>query len=215
MLQHYRMCRFLFRPVCVFWLLLCAAGAMAADERVKLEARPMTEDAVFAGGCFWCVEADFEKVKGVLSVDSGYTGGKEESPTYEQVSSGQTGHLEAVRVVYDPAQVTYEQLLSLYWRSVDPTVANRQFCDQGPQYRSAIFYLPHQKEAAEASLRELKAEGLFKNIYTELLPRNRFWPAEDYHQDYARRNPIRYNIYRKGCGRDARLAQIWRKKDAP
>jgi len=196
---------------------LTSAAAAATNENIKNEnikkdSAPMTEDAVFAGGCFWCIEADFEKVKGVQSVESGYTGGKEENPTYEQVSSGKTGHLEAVRVVYDPAQVSYRELLEKFWRSIDPTAENRQFCDRGPQYRSAIFYLPAQKKAATDSLLALEDLGLFKKIHTELIARTPFWAAEEYHQDYARRNPIRYKFYRMRCGRDARLEKVWSKQ---
>ena len=168
--------------------------------------------AIFASGCFWCTESDFEKLPGVISAESGYTGGRTENPSYEQVSAGATGHAEAVRLRYDPARVSYEQLLAHYWRNVDPTVKDRQFCDHGTQYRSAIFYLDEaQRRAAEASRDALLASGRFERIYTEILPASTFWPAEEYHQDYYRKNPLRYNFYRHTCGRDARLEALWGK----
>lgn len=167
--------------------------------------------ATFAGGCFWCTEADFEKLPGVIEAVSGYTGGHRSRPTYEQVSSGRTGHIEAVQLRYDPARVSYEQLLAWYWRHIDPLTANAQFCDEGPQYRSAIFVHDQaQRQAAEASRAALAASGQLKGaIVTEILPAGRFWPAEDYHQDYARKNPVRYRYYRWGCGRDQRLEALW------
>ncbi|CAM3863919.1 peptide-methionine (S)-S-oxide reductase MsrA [Parendozoicomonas haliclonae] len=174
---------------------------------------PKTSEAIFAGGCFWCTESDFEKVKGVLSAESGYIGGKEEQPTYPQVSSGVTGHTEAVRVVYDPQQVSYPDLLYVFWRSIDPTVENRQFCDRGAQYRSGIFYnSSEQQQAAEDSLKTLQQSGRFAKIYTELTEAGTFWPAEEYHQDYYKKNPIRYNFYRTRCGRDSRLEDLWGKE---
>ncbi|HEY5656547.1 MAG TPA: peptide-methionine (S)-S-oxide reductase MsrA [Myxococcota bacterium] len=171
-------------------------------------------EALFAGGCFWCMEPAFDEVPGVVSTTSGYTGGRVESPTYEQVSSGSTGHAEAVRVVYDPSQVTYEKLLDVFWHNIDPTVRNRQFCDTGSQYRSAIFASgPEERELAEASRRRV-AERLGVPIQTEIVDAGAFYPAEEYHQDYYRKNPLRYAFYRRGCGRDARLAEIWG-ADAP
>ncbi|PWF45455.1 peptide-methionine (S)-S-oxide reductase MsrA [Massilia glaciei] len=166
--------------------------------------------AIFASGCFWCTESDFEKLKGVVKAESGYTSGRVPNPTYEQVSAGGTGHTEAVRVVYDPSKVSYSQLLAYFWRNVDPTVKDQQFCDVGDQYRSGIYYLnEEQRKAAQASLAALQKSGRFKQIYTEIVPASPFYVAEDYHQDYAKKNPIRYRYYRSGCGRDARLKQLW------
>ena len=178
-----------------------------------LQAQARTEEAVFAGGCFWCTESDFEKLDGVLSAESGYTGGPQKNPTYKQVASGRTDHIESVKVVYDPDKVSYQDLLYTYWRSVDPTVANRQFCDSGPQYRTAIFYRgKEQEQAARQSLKDLQASKRFPHIYTELHALEEFWPAEDYHQDYYKKNPIRYHFYRTRCGRDDRLKHVWGKE---
>ncbi len=166
--------------------------------------------AIFAGGCFWCVEADFEKLPGVISAESGYMRGKVERPTYKQVSAGGTGHVEVVRVVFDPARVTYQQLLEHFWRNIDPTVKDQQFCDVGDMYRSGIYFLDAaQQRAAEASRSALVASKRFAQIHTEIEPATTFWPAEDYHQDYYKKNPVRYKLYRSGCGRDARLAELW------
>jgi peptide-methionine (S)-S-oxide reductase len=166
--------------------------------------------AIFAGGCFWCVESDFEKLSGVLEVESGYTAGRTANPTYEQVSAGGTGHVEAVRVIYDPKKVTYPQLLDYFWRHIDPTVKDRQFCDIGTQYRSGIYWQNEdERKAAEASRDALLTSGKFKVIHTELAPATAFWLAETYHQDYYKKNPIRYAYYRKSCGRDARVEQVW------
>ncbi len=169
------------------------------------------ETAVFAGGCFWCTESDFEKIPGVSAAVSGYIGGKESNPTYEQVSAHATGHAEAVQVTFDPNVVSYAQLLEHFWRSIDPTVKDRQFCDSGPQYRSGIFTLDAgQKKQAEASKAALEKSGVLKSpIQTEITAAGRFWPAEDYHQDYYKKNPVRYKFYRSGCGRDARLKELW------
>nr|WP_298171841.1 peptide-methionine (S)-S-oxide reductase MsrA [uncultured Pseudomonas sp.] len=170
--------------------------------------------AVFAGGCFWCTESDFDKVPGVLETTSGYIGGNVDNPTYEQVSAGTTGHIEAVQVRYDASKTSYAKLLEAYWPTIDPITANAQFCDHGSQYRSAIFYANAEEQAqAEASKVALQASGRFKrNIVTEILPMTTFYPAEDYHQDYYQRNPLRYAYYRNGCGRDARLERLWGKK---
>jgi peptide-methionine (S)-S-oxide reductase len=167
--------------------------------------------ATFAGGCFWCIEADLEKVEGVRTVTSGYTGGSVADPTYKQVSAGTTGHTEAVRVIYDPEVVSYEELLEIFWRLIDPTVRDRQFCDVGSQYRSGIFYHDeNQREAAERSRAELERTKPFRQpIVTEITEATEFYPAEAYHQDYAKKNPLRYSYYRKGCGRDQRLAELW------
>jgi peptide-methionine (S)-S-oxide reductase len=168
--------------------------------------------AIFAGGCFWCTEADFDKVPGVLSTTSGYIGGELARPSYEQVSRGGTGHLEAVRVVFDPDKTDFSRLLEAFWPTVDPLDAGGQFCDRGYHYRSAIFYLDeNQKELAQASKAALTASGRLKGeIATLVLVAGRFWPAEEYHQDYAKRNPLRYSYYRSRCGRDQRLAQVWK-----
>jgi peptide-methionine (S)-S-oxide reductase len=170
--------------------------------------------AVFAGGCFWCTESDFDKVSGVLSTTSGYIGGHVANPSYQQVSAGNSGHLEAVQVRYDPSQTSYAKLLEAYWPTIDPLTANAQFCDHGSQYRSAIFYATAEEKAlAETSKAALQASGRFSQpIVTEILPATTFYPAEDYHQDYHQKNPLRYNYYRHGCGRDARLEQLWGKK---
>ena len=165
--------------------------------------------ATFAGGCFWCMEGPFDKLPGVISTTSGYTGGTKANPTYEEVSNGGTGHRESVEVVYDPRKVTYAQLLDTFWHNVDPTDNSGQFCDHGPQYRSAIFYHDaEQKRLAEASKAAL--EKRFR-VATDILSASQFWRAEEYHQDYYKKNPIRYHFYRFNCGRDQRLEQIWGK----
>lgn len=173
-----------------------------------------TAYATFAGGCFWCIEADFEKVEGVLTVTSGYTSGHVANPTYKQVSGGGTGHTEAIRVVYDPSVVTYDELLGVFWHNIDPTVVDRQFCDVGDQYRSGIFFHNQtQREAAERSRTELEQTKPFPGpVVTEITAATAFYPAEAYHQDYAKKNPLRYGYYRKGCGRDRRLEQLWGEK---
>lgn len=169
--------------------------------------------AIFAGGCFWCVEQDFEKLHGVLEVESGYTAGWTENPSYESVSHGNTGHAEAVKVHYDPEKISYGQLVEYFWRHIDPTVKDRQFCDTGTPYRSGIYWQNEgEREVAEASRDALLASGRFRNIYTELAPATTFWRAEEYHQDYYKKNPLRYSYYRTVCGRDARVAAIWGKK---
>ena len=184
-----------------------ALGASAATVTVP----PGHAVATFAGGCFWCMEPPYEKLPGVVEVISGYTGGSKANPTYEQVSAGSTGHAEAVQVVYDPKKVTYEQLLDVFWHNIDPTVKDRQFCDGGSQYRSAIYYMDNaQRQAAEASLAALQKSKPFKEpVVTQIAMAGAFYPAEDYHQDYYKKNPVRYQIYRSGCGRDARLKQLW------
>jgi peptide-methionine (S)-S-oxide reductase len=169
--------------------------------------------AIFAGGCFWCVEQDFEKLPGVFEVESGYTAGWTENPSYESVSRGNTGHAEAVKVYYDPEKISYGQLVEYFWRHIDPTVKDRQFCDTGTPYRSGIYWQNEgEREVAEASRDALLASGRFKNIYTELAPATTFWRAEEYHQDYYKKNPLRYSYYRTVCGRDARVARIWGEK---
>jgi len=169
------------------------------------------ETATFAGGCFWCIEAPFEKVNGVHSAVSGYTGGKKENPTYKQVSSGFTKHLESVRVTYDPQKISYQQILDVFWRQFDPTDAGGSFHDRGHHYTSAIFYHDEeQREIAEASKQALDASRRFdKPIVTPIRPATTFYPAEKYHQDYYKKNPVRYKLYRYGCGRDSRLEELW------
>lgn len=178
-------------------------------------AQAATATAIFASGCFWCTESDFEKLPGVMSAVSGYTGGKLENPRYEQVGGGRTGHTEAVRIEFDPAQISYEKLLEHFWRTHDLFDADGQFCDQGPQYRPEIFYLdPVQKAAAESSKAAIQKR--FKApVLTPLTAATRFWPAEDYHQDYYKNNPLRYRYYRSGCGRDARIEAIWKQASPP
>ena len=174
-------------------------------------AQAATATAVFAGGCFWCTESDFEKLPGVLAAESGYTGGKTANPTYEAVSAGHTGHTEAVRVTYDPAKVSYAQLVEFFWRTIDPTEKDRQFCDVGDQYRSGIYWgTDAERQVAEASLAKLKESGRFKNIYTEVKKADPFYVAEDYHQDYYKKNSVRYSYYRYSCGRDAQLKRVWK-----
>ncbi len=190
------------------WLLAMGGWAGAADPPTGKKTEIRT--AIFAGGCFWCIEADFEKLPGVLGAESGYTGGHTVSPSYEQVSAGNTGHTEAIRVSYDPQKVSYPQLLDYFWRHIDPTVKNRQFCDIGTQYRSGIYWQNEdERKAAESSRDALLASGRLPRIETEIAAATPFYPAEEYHQDYYRKNPIRYAYYRHGCGRDARVKQIW------
>lgn len=174
-----------------------------------------TARATFAGGCFWCMEPPYDKVDGVHATVSGYIGGHVENPTYEQVSSGTTGHTEAVQIAYDPNRVSYEELLEIFWRNIDPTTPDRQFCDRGSQYRPAIFFHDDaQKAAALASLETIETTKPFEApIRTEIVPAGRFWPAEDYHQDYYLKNPVRYKFYRYNCGRDQRLAELWGEPD--
>lgn len=170
------------------------------------------EKAVFGGGCFWCMESPFEKLDGVTEVLSGYAGGTKKNPTYEEVSSGGTGHVEVVEVTYDPKKISYEKLLETYWVNVDPTVKDRQFCDKGSQYRSAIFYANEEQKAAALASKEAlsKTKPFAAPIVTEVEPYDTFWPAEEYHQDYYKKNPIRYRYYRNGCGRDKRLKALWK-----
>ena len=165
--------------------------------------------ATFAGGCFWCMEPPFDKLPGVISTVSGYTGGGVKNPTYEQVSDGGTGHAEALEVRYDPNKVSYATLLEVFWRNVDPTVKDRQFCDSGSQYRTAIFFHDEtQKQLAVDTKARIEKEKGWK-IRTEIVAASAFYPAEEYHQDYYLKNPVRYKYYRTGCGRDARLSELW------
>jgi peptide-methionine (S)-S-oxide reductase len=200
------------------WLAAVAAalavGAAAAQSQTpppKSMSGARAAVATFAGGCFWCMEPPFDKLDGVISTTSGYAGGKVANPTYEQVSAGRTGHAEVVQVVYDPARVSYEKLLEVFWHNIDPTVKDRQFCDIGSQYRSAIFvHDAEQRRLAEASKAALERSKPFKGaIVTEIADAGTFYRAEEYHQDYYQKNPIRYRYYRTGCGRDARLKELW------
>ena len=192
---------------------LMIAFAAAVVALATPAAAQQLETATFASGCFWCTESDFDKVDGVVETTSGYLGGKTENPTYKEVSAGNTGHTEAVQLKYDPTKVTYQQLLDVYWRNVDPFDKGGQFCDRGDQYRPGIFFhSDEQKRLAEESKAALEKSGQFKDpIVVEITPASKFTAAEEYHQDYAKRNPIQYLIYRHGCGRDARLSAIWGK----
>ena len=205
------------------WIAAGAAAAVAAGLALaqapkpspmpppKPAAQTQLAKAIFAGGCFWCTEADFDKVDGVVSTTSGYIGGIVVNPSYEQVSGGRTGHTEAVEVVFDPARVSYAKLVDYFWRTIDPTVKDRQFCDVGSQYRTGIFTLDaEQQRIALASRAAVEKSKPFKApIVTEISAATAFYPAEDYHQDYYKKNPIRYQFYRNGCGRDARLQELW------
>jgi peptide-methionine (S)-S-oxide reductase len=191
-----------------------ATQANAGDAPDKSGARPPAPGegvATFAGGCFWCMEPPFEKLDGVNAVISGYMGGKEVDPTYEDVSYGRTGHTESVQILYDPGKISYERLLEVYWHNVDPTTDDRQFCDRGRQYRPAIFWQDSaQKVLALASLARIEGTKTFDQpIVVEIAQAGPFYPAEDYHQDFYRKDPVRYHTYRAGCGRDARLRQLW------
>jgi peptide-methionine (S)-S-oxide reductase len=184
-------------------VILVATGAVTSAMNL--------EKATFAGGCFWCMEHPFDEIPGVVSVTSGYTGGWKKNPTYEEVSAGGTGHAESVQIIYDPARVSYEKLLNVFWHNIDPTAKDRQFCDTGHQYRSAIFY--HNEEQKQLALRSkevLEKNKPFKGpIATEIVQASAFYPAEEYHQHYYRKNPIRYKFYRFRCGRDQRLKELW------
>lgn len=193
------------------WASILVFAAVAVTGAAAQSDSPMAAKATFAGGCFWCVEEAFDKVNGVISTTSGYTGGHVPNPTYEQVTTGRTGHFEAVQVVYDPNVVTYDALLDVFWRNIDPLDAGGQFCDRGDQYRSAIFYHDaEQRELAERSKRKLEESGALPGkVVTEIIPAGEFYAAEDYHQDYYRRNAVRYNFYKFTCGRPARLEELW------
>ena len=193
--------------------LLSTTYASGAETRSSASENRL-EKATFAGGCFWCMQPPFDKLDGVISTTVGYCGGKEENPTYKQVSAGNTGHAEAIEVVFDPSRISYTELLNVFWMNIDPTQENGQFADIGAQYRTAIFYhSEEQKRLAEASKKELKNTGRFsKKIVTEIVPATPFYRAEEYHQDYYKKNPLRYKIYRYGSGRDDYLVRKWGKK---
>lgn len=193
------------------WLLVvfyCFGSTQVSAGEIK--------EAIFAGGCFWCMEKPFDQLSGVISTTSGYIGGTRKNPTYSQVSSGRTGHTEAVKIEYDPALISYDSLLSVFWRNIDPLDARGQFCDKGSQYRSGIFYIDaRQKEKAEASLVRLQKEKFTdRKIATEITQASEFYAAEDYHQNYYQRNPVRYRFYRFNCGRDKRLKALWGDKQS-
>jgi peptide-methionine (S)-S-oxide reductase len=199
------MFRRIFAAACLIAAALGSASAQA----------PKTATAIFAGGCFWCTEADFDKVPGVISTTSGYLNGKTKNPTYKEVSAGGSGHVEAVEVVYDPAKVTYAKLLDAFWRSIDPLVKDKQFCDTGDMYRTGIYYLDdEQKKLADESKKQVAAKFAPRTVYTEIVKADTFYKAEDYHQDYYKKNEARYNFYRWNCGRDQRLEQLWGKKES-
>ena len=200
------MMRFKPLPVLAIVMLLQCAPAWS-------QAQSGLAKATFAAGCFWCTEEAFDKLPGVISTTSGYIGGRKKNPTYEEVSSGSTGHTEAVQVVYDPKRVSYERLLQQFWLNHDPTVINRQFCDAGSQYRPSIFWHDEaQRKLAEASKAQYQKTKPFREpIVTPIVPAGEFWPAEEYHQDYHRKNPLRYKLYTSGCGRYGRLDELWGK----
>ncbi len=189
----------------VFGLLFSAVLAAAQAPA------PGRATAIFAGGCFWCEEAAFMDLPGVISVTSGYTGGQKKNPTYEEVSTGTTGHAESIQVIYDPSKIRYAKLLELFWHNVDPLDAGGQFCDRGSQYRSGIYYTDDSQRAeAEASKAALEKDPKFKGkIVTQILPASTFYRAEEHHQGFCKKEPVHYGMYRKGCGRDARLKELW------
>ncbi|MBA3755640.1 MAG: peptide-methionine (S)-S-oxide reductase MsrA [Nitrosomonas sp.] len=206
--QHFMIIFLLLLLILGAWQQMDTPMAKPAAEQIPDET---LETAVFAGGCFWCTESDFDKILGVVSTTSGYIGGTGANPTYEQVSAGRTGHIEAVKIQFDHTKTNFSKLLAAYWLTIDPLTANQQFCDMGSQYRSAIFYRnPEQKELAEISKKTLEASGQFTQpIVTEILPATEFYRAEEYHQDYYIKNPLRYAYYRNSCGRDKRLEELW------
>jgi len=200
---------------CLFASLLLTvfvlSTAYAETKKPVATVKEKIEKAVFAGGCFWCMEAPFDQLPGVVSVIPGYIGGSKKNPTYKEVSAGGTGHAEAVEIVYDPAKISYDKLLTVFWHNIDPTVKDRQFCDSGDQYRSAIFYnTREQQSVALKSKAALEQSKPFKEaIVTGIVQASEFYPAEDYHQHYYKKNPIRYKYYRNSCGRDQRLKELW------
>jgi peptide-methionine (S)-S-oxide reductase len=192
-------------------LTLALAGPGTASAQAPAPKPAATAKATFAGGCFWCMEEAFDKVPGVIATTSGYMGGQTKNPTYEQITTGRTGHAEVVQVEYDPAKVTYDKLLDAFWRNIDPTQKDAQFCDHGSQYRSAVFYHnDEQRRAVEASRTALAGNKPFKGeIVTQIAKADVFYPAEGYHQDYYQKNRVRYQFYKSGCGREARLKELW------
>ena len=206
----------------MFLVMAASSYAQAPAKPALANATPSTTSittaakAIFAGGCFWCVESDFDKVPGVISTTSGYIGGKTAKPTYEQVSGNGTGHAEAVEIAFDPAKVSYAQLVEHFWRTIDPTTKDQQFCDRGSPYRTAIFAQDAQqlKIAQDSRIALEKSKPFKEPIVTEVVQASAFYPAEDYHQDYYLKNPLRYKYYRSSCGRDSRLKQLWGDKAA-
>lgn len=196
------------------FVVLAAAGLaspslQAQSSQDHSSQQQSSAEATFAGGCFWCMEPPYDNQPGVSATISGYIGGELENPSYEDITRGNTGHAEVVKVEYDPEQISYEQLLEIFWRNIDPFAVDRQFCDVGDQYRSAIFYHDEaQQELAEASKAEMEAR-FDREIATQIVPATTFWPAEEYHQDYYQKNPVRYKFYRYSCGRDGRLEEVW------
>jgi peptide-methionine (S)-S-oxide reductase len=192
---------------------IAASVLLTISAHAQQKAASGTEIATFAGGCFWCMEPPYDELPGVISTTSGYIGGQKKNPTYEEVTTGRTGHTEAVQVVYDPKKVSYQKLLEVFWRNIDPTTPNAQFCDHGSQYRSGIFYHnEEQLKLAQASRGEIERTKSFREpIVTEITKAATFYPAEEYHQDYYKKNPLRYKFYRANCGRDNRLEQLWGK----
>jgi peptide-methionine (S)-S-oxide reductase len=188
-------------------ILVAITGSVFANSAIAQK----TETAILAGGCFWCIETDYDNVTGVLDTVSGYTGGTLENPTYKTVSAGGSGHLEALKITFDPDVISYSEILDVFWRSVDPTDAGGQFCDRGHSYTTAIFPTSEeQQKTSELSKRLIDASGLLKDpVITPIIPATAFYPSEDYHQDYATKNPIRYKFYRYRCGRDARVEELW------
>ena len=192
--------------IAIVVMCLAQLGGSAMAEQAGIE------KATFAGGCFWCMQHAFDAIPGVVTTQVGFTGGETKNPTYEAVSAGQTGHAEAILIEFDPKQITYQQLLTLYWHNVDPTTKDRQFCDVGNQYRTAIFYHnKEQEQLAEVSKQALIDSKKFTKITTEIVPAAKFYLAEEYHQSYHKKNPYRYKVYRYSCGRDQRLQELWKK----
>ena len=200
----------MIRSLRVITLLCCM---LLSPAQAQQNIPPGYDIATFAGGCFWCMEPPYDEIPGVISTTSGYIGGQKKNPTYEEVSSGRTGHTEAVQVLYDPKKVSYQKLLDVFWMNIDPTTPNAQFCDHGSQYRSGIFYHnEEQMRLALASRDQIERTKRFREpIVTEITKAATFYPAEDYHQDYYKKNPLRYKFYRANCGRDQRLEQLWGK----
>ena len=194
-------------------LKIILAAMLLASVMNTLAQESKTEIATFAGGCFWCMEPPFDKLDGVLSTTPGYIGGHLPDPTYREVSAGGTGHTEAIQIVYDPAKISYQELLAVFWKNIDPTTVDRQFCDQGSQYRTGIFYHDEgQRKAAEKSRNLIQQTKPFEEaVVTEITAADTFYPAEDYHQDYYLKNPLRYKYYRFACERDSRLEMLWGK----
>ncbi|VAW51888.1 Peptide-methionine (S)-S-oxide reductase MsrA [hydrothermal vent metagenome] len=202
------------KPLLIFALSLISSPLFAGTTQTNEATSDQQETAIFAGGCFWCMEPPFDKLDGVISTISGYTSGHKKNPTYREVSAGRTGHTEAIQIVFNPNKVTYVELLEVFWKNIDPVAVNRQFCDSGSQYRSGIYYLDKtQEKAAKQSLQQLEQNKPFHgSIATELVAASAFYPAEDYHQDYYQKNPLRYKYYRYSCGRGQKLEEIWGNK---